>query len=417
MTALFDQNGSKCFSASYDPWGRRYVTTGSIEFDRGYTGHEHIDELALIDMNGRMYDPILGRFISVDPYIQDPYNPQNFNRYAYCLNNPLRYTDPSGEIIGIDDVIIGIAFGALVGGTTGTIIGRQNDASGLKLFGYIAGGAVIGGLASWAAVGIGTAGGGACLSGAVYSSINGAGFSGLANKFDKNAVWHGAWTGYLSGFIGGGVGGAIGGRLGAFCGGASSSGINTKLNGGNQNQTLISSLIGGTFSLAQSEAMSYLKWKYDGGNKLGNYDITYKQYRIMQSDYQRSRFWRKEFGGILTTDGKVVRAPYKFRHDFYIDFDPEWTGEATGKVLAMYHTHWAKAGRIYFPEGYTGDNGIPASDGPSPRDYEMSSKYNLPSLLFDRKYSYLYLNSNNQVPPVGNLFVKYYPGIFYPLIK
>ena len=98
VTALFDQNGNKCFSASFDPWGRRYVEQGSIEYDRGYTGHEHIDELGLIDMNGRMYDPILGRFISVDPYIQDPYNPQNFNRYAYCLNNPVKYTDPSGEI-------------------------------------------------------------------------------------------------------------------------------------------------------------------------------------------------------------------------------------------------------------------------------------------------------------------------------
>ena len=98
VTALFDQNGNKCFSASFDPWGRRYVEQGSIEYDRGYTGHEHIDELGLIDMNGRMYDPILGRFISVDPYIQAPYNPQNFNRYAYCLNNPVKYTDPSGEI-------------------------------------------------------------------------------------------------------------------------------------------------------------------------------------------------------------------------------------------------------------------------------------------------------------------------------
>ena len=98
ITGLFDQNGNKCFSASFDPWGRRSVEPGSIEYDRGYTGHEHIDELGLIDMNGRMYDQILGRFISVDPYIQDPNNPQNFNRYAYCLNNPVKYTDPSGEI-------------------------------------------------------------------------------------------------------------------------------------------------------------------------------------------------------------------------------------------------------------------------------------------------------------------------------
>ncbi len=82
--------------------------------------HEHWDEFDLIDMslsskrgqcklacklpsgrkagiaNGRMYDPTVGRFLSPDPYVQDATNPQNYNRYAYCLNNPLKYTDPSG---------------------------------------------------------------------------------------------------------------------------------------------------------------------------------------------------------------------------------------------------------------------------------------------------------------------------------
>ena len=49
-------------------------------------------------MNGRLYDPLLHRFLMPDNYIQDPYNTQNFNRYGYVLNNPLRYTDPSGEL-------------------------------------------------------------------------------------------------------------------------------------------------------------------------------------------------------------------------------------------------------------------------------------------------------------------------------
>jgi hypothetical protein len=51
-------------------------------------------------MNARLYDPALGRFLSPDPYVQAPGFSQSFNRYAYCLNNPLRYTDPSGEILG-----------------------------------------------------------------------------------------------------------------------------------------------------------------------------------------------------------------------------------------------------------------------------------------------------------------------------
>ena len=50
-------------------------------------------------MNGRMYDPLLGRFLSPDPFVQLPDFSQNFNRYSYCLNNPLVYVDPDGEFI------------------------------------------------------------------------------------------------------------------------------------------------------------------------------------------------------------------------------------------------------------------------------------------------------------------------------
>lgn len=64
--------------------------------NRGYTGHEKIEEVGLVHMNGRVYDPELGRFISADPHIQAPYVTNSFNRYAYVLNNPLKYTDPTG---------------------------------------------------------------------------------------------------------------------------------------------------------------------------------------------------------------------------------------------------------------------------------------------------------------------------------
>ncbi|MDX2426805.1 MAG: RHS repeat-associated core domain-containing protein [Cycloclasticus sp.] len=63
--------------------------------DRGFTGHEHVDEVGLIHMNGRVYDSTLGRFVSADPNIQAAYNSQSFNRYSYVSNNPLSYTDPS----------------------------------------------------------------------------------------------------------------------------------------------------------------------------------------------------------------------------------------------------------------------------------------------------------------------------------
>lgn len=65
--------------------------------ERGFTGHEHVDGLDVIHMNGRIYDDQLGRFLQPDPVVQSPANPQNHNRYSYVLNNPLAYTDPSGH--------------------------------------------------------------------------------------------------------------------------------------------------------------------------------------------------------------------------------------------------------------------------------------------------------------------------------
>lgn len=62
----------------------------------GYTGHEQVDRSGIVHMNGRVYDPALGRFLQADPIVQDPSNVQNLNRYTYVLNNPLAHTDPTG---------------------------------------------------------------------------------------------------------------------------------------------------------------------------------------------------------------------------------------------------------------------------------------------------------------------------------
>ena len=102
IMSLID-NYDWAYDVTFDTWGKRDVSMPywfEPGFNRGFTGHEHLDEMGLINMNGRMYDSDLGRFLSPDPFIQSPYNPQNYNRYSYCLNNPLKYTDPSGEIFG-----------------------------------------------------------------------------------------------------------------------------------------------------------------------------------------------------------------------------------------------------------------------------------------------------------------------------
>ena len=98
-------HGNTVERLSYDAWGRRRNPVGfgysnvTHTFDRGYTLHEHYDDFDLINMNGRLYDPVLGRMLSPDIAIQDEHNAQAYNRYSYCFNNPLRFTDPSGYVV------------------------------------------------------------------------------------------------------------------------------------------------------------------------------------------------------------------------------------------------------------------------------------------------------------------------------
>ena len=72
-------------------------------FDRGFTGHEHLYAFNLINMNGRVYDPIAGRMLSPDNFMQAPGYSQSLNSYSYCWNNPLKYTDPTGYELGVEN--------------------------------------------------------------------------------------------------------------------------------------------------------------------------------------------------------------------------------------------------------------------------------------------------------------------------
>ena len=94
------------FEASYDAWGKQTIKLNKIGLQRGYMGHEMLNDFDIINMNGRLYDPVLGRFLSPDNFVQMPDNAQRYNRYSYCLNNPLKYTDPSDEAFVIDDATI-----------------------------------------------------------------------------------------------------------------------------------------------------------------------------------------------------------------------------------------------------------------------------------------------------------------------
>ena len=105
VVAIYDLYHRKVFEAEYDAWGRQTVIKDEIGFNHGFTGHEMLPQFGLIHMDGRVYDPAIGRFLSPDNYVQLPENSQSFNRYSYCLNNPLKYTDPTGQLFGIDDAV------------------------------------------------------------------------------------------------------------------------------------------------------------------------------------------------------------------------------------------------------------------------------------------------------------------------
>lgn len=112
LAATTDHAGAVTARFAYDPFGQRRFANGVFDLagtlrsdyspavnygsDRGFTGHEQLDEFGLVHMNGRLYDPRLGVFLQADPLLQDALNLQNYQRYAYCFNGPLGCTDPTG---------------------------------------------------------------------------------------------------------------------------------------------------------------------------------------------------------------------------------------------------------------------------------------------------------------------------------
>ncbi len=152
-----DEKGDVKYEQNFDAWGRyrnikdwSYVNTYNSKpselprwLYRGFTGHEHLNreqlEFNLINMNGRLYDPINGRMLSVDNYANDAQGTQGYNRYTYANNNPLRYTDPDGEWVQY-------AVGAALGGYQGYQLGKASGAKGWELVGCTLFGAGIGAL-------------------------------------------------------------------------------------------------------------------------------------------------------------------------------------------------------------------------------------------------------------------------------
>ncbi|MDI9340016.1 MAG: RHS repeat-associated core domain-containing protein [Sediminibacterium sp.] len=397
---------------SFDSWGRRrhpnnwsYTSIpAATKMIRGFTLHEQLDELGLINMNGRVYDPVLGRFIQPDKFIQAPDNIQNFNRYSYVLNNPLQYTDPSGYLFSglkgaFGNFFSGMFHAQNMGGSYNFDPNGNAQIAAEATFEYakltakvqvmIVSSAFGGGVTSFLGSTLPIAYGGL-----IAVSVGGASagaFSGALNTYiDGGDVGEAAWKGAVSGLAGGLVGGYVTGGAGAFLGGAVSGGVGSALNGGDINEIGMSALIGGGISFGSYQIQSeinYKVYKRSGGT------LTRTQFNIVSRSSQKSFTRGKEYGGWLTADGGVEMFPHGKQAEIKPQAKPSG---ATG----FFHTH---------PN--TGGTWVEIH---SPADIRFNDNYALvPSLVIGRQS--VYIQQPGQTPSrfSSNYIFNPYPFNYY----
>lgn len=225
IEVLTDLNGNIVAEQSFDAWGRYRVPNNWDYYSkntvnnlpdwlwRGFTGHEHMEEFQLINMNGRLYDPYLGRMLSPDNYVQDATSTQAYNRYTYALNNPLKYTDPDGESI-IGAIIIGAMINATIQGLSGNLnshgdfymalgVGGLSGAAGAWAGGAVAGAIGYGGFAGGATIG--------AASGFAGGFVGGTGNAWKGGSSFGDGLVLGLQSGTIGAVTGGLIGGAVGG--------------------------------------------------------------------------------------------------------------------------------------------------------------------------------------------------------------
>ncbi|BET68102.1 hypothetical protein ASA1KI_30200 [Opitutales bacterium ASA1] len=196
ITVVTNEKGVKVERFRYDAWGNRLDGSGqpvlwanNAGITRGFTDHEHLDDLGLVHMNGRVYDPVLARFLSADPFIDGVSDSPGFNRYTYVHNNPLNATDPSG-FLSFKDVLKIVAIVVVAYFTAGWGIAALGPS-------------ISAGFGVSAAVGAGIGGGlaGGFASGFAASLLNG---GSIGDAFQAGLV------GGIVGAVSGGIAGWIG---------------------------------------------------------------------------------------------------------------------------------------------------------------------------------------------------------------
>lgn len=240
ILAISDEAGNRLEHRHFDAWGnlthlqigngpivtdRGVINTFSLLIDRGYTGHEHFMDVGIIHMNGRLYDPLLRRFLNADENIQDPFNTQFYNRYGYVMNNPMMYNDPNGEFAWI---IVGAVIGGYLTGVKANGSWNPVKWNWGATWGKIAMGAAVGAFTGGVGAAVGASAAtaaattwginGGLLGGAIAGASGGA-VAGAINGFATAVMFgedviEGTVIGGLSGAAIGGVVGGISGTIG-----------------------------------------------------------------------------------------------------------------------------------------------------------------------------------------------------------
>lgn len=306
-TTVTSWNGNVVQDVWFDPWGTAYDLTtltdphpeaDSLLFDRGFTGHEHLLGFGLINMNGRVYDPLTSSFLSVDNYVQDPSYTQNFNRYAYCMNNPLKYTDPDGEWVQL-------VIGALVGGIVNLATNIKNIKTfgeGLAYFGIGAGAGVVGALTGGAAAGAMKLGG--FVSGAVSGAAGGASSGMIAGS--GNAWMQGANFG--QGLLAGAISAGFGAGTGALFGGLTRGFIDYRKGYGFWDGSKIDEFISGGSALDPVSSNYNSSTQAEINDQLLS-ERLFDEYNVKEGDYGIKKITTKVSKGYqITTNGRYVNA-------------------------------------------------------------------------------------------------------------
>ena len=241
---MTDSSGNVVETTNYMPFGEMRAHTGSTVTNYKFTDQELDPETGLYYYGARYYDPIIGRFITPDSIVQNPFDPQMLNRYSYCRNNPLIYTDPNGQFLGI---LIGAAIGALIGGTV-VAITHHNILEGMAM-------GAIGGafLAAAAPLGIGAT----IAAGGIAGGVNAAIFGGdIGQGIMYGAI--GAAVGYGIGQLSG-LGNANFKFATQVIGGGITSGTIAELTGGNFGQGFTAGAIGAAAGYGMGKLVQYIE--------------------------------------------------------------------------------------------------------------------------------------------------------------